>query len=150
MQLRLKFKSIGPEEARGGWIVDLREGEGERKTECGEMNKRGGGEGNDWLNGLRRMPPVPDFLRMFPVVKSKRLGKLGPGFGIGAGCGIGIGIGFMGGIYNIFLSIHMKMTLYHSLFRTQSIYNGSQYAYSIRGKISIPKVSGFTDNNGFL
>ncbi|CAN6458240.1 unnamed protein product [Victoria cruziana] len=32
-----------------------------------------------------------------PVVKSRHLGKLGPGFGYGAGCGVGIGIGLLGG-----------------------------------------------------
>ncbi|XP_034674689.1 protein TRIGALACTOSYLDIACYLGLYCEROL 5, chloroplastic [Vitis riparia] len=33
-----------------------------------------------------------------PVLKSKQVGKLGPGFGFGAGCGIGLGAGFLGGI----------------------------------------------------
>ncbi|XP_031490751.1 uncharacterized protein LOC116257878 isoform X1 [Nymphaea colorata] len=32
-----------------------------------------------------------------PVVKSRHLGKLGPGFGYGAGCGVGLGIGLLGG-----------------------------------------------------
>lgn len=32
-----------------------------------------------------------------PEVKSKDLGKLGPGFGFGAGCGVGFGIGLFGG-----------------------------------------------------
>ncbi|PKU74071.1 keratin-associated protein 19-2 [Dendrobium catenatum] len=32
-----------------------------------------------------------------PVVKSKNLGKLGPGFGFGAGCGVGVGVGLFGG-----------------------------------------------------
>ncbi|XP_004250103.1 protein TRIGALACTOSYLDIACYLGLYCEROL 5, chloroplastic [Solanum lycopersicum] len=32
-----------------------------------------------------------------PIVKSKHLGKIGPGFGIGVGCGFGIGIGLIGG-----------------------------------------------------
>ncbi|KAK4707807.1 hypothetical protein R3W88_028732 [Solanum pinnatisectum] len=32
-----------------------------------------------------------------PIVKSKHLGKMGPGFGIGVGCGFGIGIGLIGG-----------------------------------------------------
>lgn len=32
-----------------------------------------------------------------PVLKSKELGKLGPGFGLGAGCGFGLGFGLIGG-----------------------------------------------------
>ncbi|GMN56490.1 hypothetical protein TIFTF001_025607 [Ficus carica] len=32
-----------------------------------------------------------------PAVKSKHLGKLGPGFGLGAGCGLGFGVGLLGG-----------------------------------------------------
>ncbi|KAJ6825050.1 keratin, type II cytoskeletal 5-like [Iris pallida] len=32
-----------------------------------------------------------------PVVKSKDVGKLGPGFGVGAGCGVGFGVGLFGG-----------------------------------------------------
>ncbi|KAG0485118.1 hypothetical protein HPP92_009197 [Vanilla planifolia] len=32
-----------------------------------------------------------------PVVKSKDLGKLGPGIGFGAGCGVGVGFGLFGG-----------------------------------------------------
>lgn len=32
-----------------------------------------------------------------PVLKSKQLGKLGPGFGFGAGCGFGFGLGLLGG-----------------------------------------------------
>ncbi|XP_055816668.1 uncharacterized protein LOC129886139 [Solanum dulcamara] len=32
-----------------------------------------------------------------PIVKSKHLGKIGPGFGFGIGCGFGIGIGLIGG-----------------------------------------------------
>ncbi|CAA7404579.1 unnamed protein product [Spirodela intermedia] len=32
-----------------------------------------------------------------PVVRSKELGKLGPGVGIGAGCGVGLGLGLFGG-----------------------------------------------------
>ncbi|KAL7118402.1 hypothetical protein ACP275_03G134200 [Erythranthe tilingii] len=32
-----------------------------------------------------------------PAVKSKELGKIGPGFGIGAGCGLGFGVGLIGG-----------------------------------------------------
>ncbi|XP_042487641.1 keratin, type I cytoskeletal 14 [Macadamia integrifolia] len=36
--------------------------------------------------------------RKLPVLKSKHLGKLGPGFGLGAGCGFGIGVGFLGGV----------------------------------------------------
>ncbi|RVW83575.1 hypothetical protein CK203_039326 [Vitis vinifera] len=31
-----------------------------------------------------------------PVLKSKQVGKLGPGFGFGAGCGIGLGVGLLG------------------------------------------------------
>ncbi|KAJ3671568.1 hypothetical protein LUZ60_007647 [Juncus effusus] len=33
-----------------------------------------------------------------PELKSKDLGKLGPGFGFGAGCGVGLGVGLFGGI----------------------------------------------------
>ncbi|XP_047328315.1 chorion class B protein M3A5 [Impatiens glandulifera] len=33
-----------------------------------------------------------------PVLKSERLGKLGPGFGFGAGCGFGFGVGLLGGV----------------------------------------------------
>ncbi|KAI4388744.1 hypothetical protein MLD38_001048 [Melastoma candidum] len=32
-----------------------------------------------------------------PVVKSRQLGRLGPGFGFGAGCGFGFGFGLLGG-----------------------------------------------------
>ncbi|KAF9587164.1 hypothetical protein IFM89_039604 [Coptis chinensis] len=32
-----------------------------------------------------------------PELKTKQLGKLGPGFGFGAGCGVGFGFGLMGG-----------------------------------------------------
>ncbi|ERM99770.1 hypothetical protein AMTRI_Chr11g158760 [Amborella trichopoda] len=32
-----------------------------------------------------------------PVMKSKQLGKLGPGFGYGTGCGFGFGLGLFGG-----------------------------------------------------
>ncbi|KAA8521122.1 hypothetical protein F0562_011725 [Nyssa sinensis] len=32
-----------------------------------------------------------------PLLKSKQLGKLGPGFGLGAGCGFGLGFGLVGG-----------------------------------------------------
>ncbi|VFQ59994.1 unnamed protein product [Cuscuta campestris] len=32
-----------------------------------------------------------------PAVKSKDLGKLGPGFGLGIGCGLGFGVGLIGG-----------------------------------------------------
>ena len=32
-----------------------------------------------------------------PVLKSKQLGRLGPGFGLGAGCGFGLGVGLIGG-----------------------------------------------------
>lgn len=37
------------------------------------------------------------FLWRLPVVKSKQLGKLGPGFGVGVGCGVGFGVGLLGG-----------------------------------------------------
>lgn len=85
------------------------------------MNKRGGGELNDWMNSIRRK---------LPVLKSKELGNLGPGFGVGAGCGIGFGIGFMGGIYNFtsthpYIYIHMKIYPLHSSFRTQCVYSTS-------------------------
>ncbi|KAI8526484.1 hypothetical protein RHMOL_Rhmol12G0000800 [Rhododendron molle] len=61
------------------------------------MNRRGGGELNDWMNNLRRK---------LPVLKSKELGNLGPGFGVGAGCGIGFGIGFMGGSCFLLLKLN--------------------------------------------
>lgn len=32
-----------------------------------------------------------------PTVRSKDLGKLGPGIGFGAGCGVGLGAGLFGG-----------------------------------------------------
>ena len=32
-----------------------------------------------------------------PVIKSKQVGKLGPGFGFGGGCGFGLGAGIIGG-----------------------------------------------------
>ncbi|XP_047328625.1 protein TRIGALACTOSYLDIACYLGLYCEROL 5, chloroplastic-like isoform X2 [Impatiens glandulifera] len=38
-----------------------------------------------------------DFLWKLPVLKSERLGKLGPALGIGAGCGFGFAIGLLGG-----------------------------------------------------
>ncbi|XP_043718687.1 protein TRIGALACTOSYLDIACYLGLYCEROL 5, chloroplastic [Telopea speciosissima] len=38
------------------------------------------------------------WLWKLPVLKSKHLGKLGPGFGLGAGCGFGLGVGFLGGV----------------------------------------------------
>ncbi|CAH9051075.1 unnamed protein product [Cuscuta europaea] len=38
------------------------------------------------------------FLWKLPVVKSKELGKLGPGFGLGIGCGFGFGVGLIGGM----------------------------------------------------
>ncbi|PHU28407.1 hypothetical protein BC332_00500 [Capsicum chinense] len=37
------------------------------------------------------------FLWKLPVIKSKQLGKIGPGFGLGVGCGFGVGIGLIGG-----------------------------------------------------
>ncbi|KAF6139600.1 hypothetical protein GIB67_033604 [Kingdonia uniflora] len=52
----------------------------------------GGGGGESRLND-----GVKGFLWKLPVVKSKQLGKLGPGFGLGAGCGIGLGFGLIGG-----------------------------------------------------
>lgn len=33
-----------------------------------------------------------------PVVRTKDLGKLGPGFAVGAGCGLGFGVGLLGGL----------------------------------------------------
>ncbi|RWW22539.1 hypothetical protein BHE74_00017722 [Ensete ventricosum] len=32
-----------------------------------------------------------------PVLKTKDLGKVGPGIGFGAGCGVGFGVGLVGG-----------------------------------------------------
>nr|GMD26147.1 glycine-rich cell wall structural protein 1 [Ipomoea batatas] len=32
-----------------------------------------------------------------PAIKSRELGKLGPGFGVGIGCGFGFGVGLIGG-----------------------------------------------------
>ncbi|KAG7025114.1 hypothetical protein SDJN02_13937 [Cucurbita argyrosperma subsp. argyrosperma] len=32
-----------------------------------------------------------------PVLKSSRIGRLGPAFGLGVGCGVGFGIGLVGG-----------------------------------------------------
>ncbi|KAK9270154.1 hypothetical protein L1049_025730 [Liquidambar formosana] len=48
----------------------------------------GGDEGDGGEKGL---------LWKLPVLKSKQLGRLGPGFGLGAGCGLGVGIGLLGG-----------------------------------------------------
>lgn len=50
-----------------------------------------GGNGRDRDGGERGL------LWKLPLVTSKELGKLGPGFGFGAGCGFGFGIGLLGG-----------------------------------------------------
>lgn len=48
-----------------------------------------GGDDSDDEKGL---------LWKLPVIKSKQVGKLGPGFGFGVGCGFGLGAGLIGGI----------------------------------------------------
>ncbi|XP_077224644.1 glycine-rich protein [Tasmannia lanceolata] len=53
------------------------------------MMKNGGNDGGDEERG---------FIWRLPVLKSKQLGKIGPGFGFGAGCGVGFGIGLLGGV----------------------------------------------------
>ncbi|KAJ4953638.1 hypothetical protein NE237_030470 [Protea cynaroides] len=51
------------------------------------------------MSGLDRInDPEKGLLWKLPVLKSKNLGKLGPGFGLGAGCGFGIGLGLLGGV----------------------------------------------------
>ncbi|KAK8970896.1 hypothetical protein KSP40_PGU011475 [Platanthera guangdongensis] len=41
-----------------------------------------------------------------PVVKSKEIGKLGPGIGFGAGCGVGLGVGLFGDWYTSDIDDH--------------------------------------------
>ncbi|XP_078433366.1 glycine-rich protein [Wolffia australiana] len=52
---------------------------------------RGGGRGGNGYGGENGV-----FWKL-PVVRSKELGKLGPGVGLGAGCGVGLGVGLFGG-----------------------------------------------------
>ena len=64
------------------------------------------------MNGRERRDPDEDggdrgLLWKLPVVSTKELGKIGPGFGFGAGCGFGFGIGLLGGNYSLLSSIYL-------------------------------------------
>ncbi|KAJ8441514.1 hypothetical protein Cgig2_026315 [Carnegiea gigantea] len=49
------------------------------------------------MNGGGRDVEDRGLLWKLPVMSTKELGKIGPGFGFGAGCGFGFGIGLLGG-----------------------------------------------------
>ncbi|XP_022974025.1 keratin, type II cytoskeletal 3 isoform X1 [Cucurbita maxima] len=51
------------------------------------------------MNGSRREGGEDEsgMLWKLPVLKSSRIGRLGPAFGLGVGCGVGFGIGLVGG-----------------------------------------------------
>ncbi|KAK4753849.1 hypothetical protein SAY87_001953 [Trapa incisa] len=50
------------------------------------------------MNGRDDRDDDKGLIWKLPAVRSKHMGKLGPGFGFGAGCGVGFGLGLMGGV----------------------------------------------------